>query len=117
MVYSWCWLGVWVLAGWVWCGCIEVYEVVCGLGDVVDLQGVDDWCSGSWFGGFSVVYMARRSGSVFMCMRVVKVVGGQVCQRGERVAFWCVVCIGCMAVTDDCMCGLRVMIWVVSASG
>jgi len=29
--------------------------------------------------------------------------------RSDRVAFVCVVCIGCMAVTDDCMCGLRVM--------
>jgi len=25
---------------------------------VVDLDGVDDWGSGSWFGGFSVVYVA-----------------------------------------------------------
>jgi len=61
MVYSWCWLSIWVLAGPVWYGCIKVYEVVCGLGDVVDLQGVDDWGSGSWIGRFRVVCMARRS--------------------------------------------------------
>jgi len=61
MVYSWCWLGIWVLAGSGRSGCNELLEVVCGLGEVVDLQGVDDWGSGSWFEGFRVVYVAMRS--------------------------------------------------------
>jgi len=41
------------LAGSRWCGCNGLYEVVCGLGEVVDLHGVDDWGSGSWFEGLA----------------------------------------------------------------
>jgi len=41
MVYSWCWLGIWVLAGPGRYGCNELLEVVCGLGDVVGLQGYE----------------------------------------------------------------------------
>jgi len=59
----------WVLAGSRWYGSIEVYEVVCGLGEVVDLQGVGDWGSGSWFEGFRVVYVAMGS-KAGMCILV-----------------------------------------------
>jgi len=68
----------WVLASPRWCGCNGLYEVVCGVGEVVDLDGVDDWGSGSWFGGFRVMYVARRSKSGMCILGVAYGCGGSV---------------------------------------
>jgi len=52
-----------------------------------------------------------------MCMRVVKVV--RLRRGGQRVKESGILkglrCIGCMAVTDECMCGVWVMYMVMGA--
>jgi len=49
---------------------------------VVDLQGVDDWGSGSWFGGFRVMYVAMcsKAGVCILGCKVVSCVQcGEMC--------------------------------------